>query len=112
MPNTAALKPEFFSTLPTIIKDKQAEKLGVTTEELQLHALSTSAGWKVLEQYIKDVLEDLDNITDQSMAQGLSLEDIGRNALVANLSKGLIKKIMAKVTDAREAVEKPDGTAT
>lgn len=97
-----AIKPSFFNSLPTIIKEQEAKNKGVTEEELELVALSHSGGWKVLKEYTESLIKDLDNGTAIAMAQGLPFDEIGRNAVVINLAKGIIKRILDKVEDARE----------
>jgi len=108
--STTALRPGFFNTLSTIKKDEKVIGASISNDERHLHALSSHAGWQIIDSYTRSLLDDLDNMTEVSMAQGLSLEEIGRNALVANLAKGVIKHILQKVEDAKEAVDKPDGT--
>lgn len=105
-----AIKPSFFSTLPTLVKEAEAEKLGLTDEERHLYRLSQHAGWRVLRGFTEDLLGDLDRGTETAMAQGLPFEEIGRNAVVINLAKSIVKRILQKVDDAVEANEKPDGT--
>lgn len=110
MKDAQALRPTFFNTLPTLIKEEEAKKAGVTVEERHLYSLVGHQGWEILEDYTQSLLKDLDNVTEAAMAQGLSLEEIGRNALVANLAKGIVKRILEKVQDAKEACEREDGT--
>lgn len=110
MADPTAIKPVFFQNLPTFVAEQQAKETGTGDEEQHLHALSTHTGWKIIDQYARDLLKDMDEVTDLSMAQGLPLEEIGRNALVANLAKGVIKRILQKVDDAVEAVERANGT--
>lgn len=105
-----AIKPSFMTGLPIradLSTGKPIENIG--DEEKHLEALSRHSGWRVLETYIDDLMDELERITDAGMAQGLSLEEIGRNALVANLSKGMIRRIKEKVQDAKEAVDKENG---
>lgn len=101
-----ALKPDFFNRLPTLLVEESAKKADVSEEEMKLAALSNSGGWFVLEEYIDSLLKDLDQGTESAMAQGLPFEEIGRNAVVINLAKGVINRIKQKVQDGREAVEK------
>jgi len=100
-----ALRPEFFSNLKTIVEDQKAKAKGVSTEEQLLFSLSNHAGWRILNEYIDNIIRDLDKGTATAMAQGLPFEEIGRNAVVIDLAKGVIKNIQDKVNDAREAVE-------
>lgn len=109
--DTEALKPSgFFSGLPKSVNPAVKDDIvSIGDEERSLAALSNHSGWTVLKTFIDRQLDDLDEVTNAGMIQGLSLEDIGRNALVANLTKGIVKRIKQKVEDAREAVEKEDG---
>lgn len=101
-----AIKPEkLFFNLPTLVKDKEAEKKGVTVEERTLGALANSSGWQVLSEFIDNIVSDLDNVNEVAISQGASFAEIGRNTVVINLAKGVIKKIVDKVNDAREVCE-------
>ncbi len=105
--DTSAVRPSFYSGLPDSINPAQrAEVVDIGDEERSLAALTNHTGWVVLNEFIEEQLKDLDEVTNAGMIQGLSLEDIGRNALVANLAKGIIRRIQQKVEDSREAVEK------
>lgn len=107
--NQSALKPNFFSTLPSL-QDKKAEVAGASDEERQLYALSQTAGWRVFKDLTDELLKDLDHGTETAMAQGLPFEEIGRNAVVINLAKGIILKQLQKVQDATDACENLNGT--
>lgn len=110
MNSNQALRPEFFAELPSVVKEQQAKSKGISEEEQHIYAMSQSAGWNLVKQFAKDLIADLERVTEISMQQGLSFEEIGRNALVASLSKGVIMRVLTKVSDAEEAMEKPDGT--
>lgn len=109
MDEQGALKPAYFSNLPTFIKEQQAKAKGVTPEEEHYNALSKHTGYKQLKAYANSLMEDLERVTDSAMSQGLTWEEIGRNAVVANLAKGLVKRIFERVDDAVEACERKDG---
>lgn len=107
-----ALRPDYYVTqLPTFIKDKEAEKKGATDEERQLMAMSETAGWHIFLDYTESAIDDLDNLTAVLMSQGATEEEIGRNTIVVTLTKSIIKKLVDKVNDAKEACEesKPSG---
>jgi len=107
-----ALKPDFFmSNMPSLVADKVAEKKGATDEERMLYVLSKSAGWKILSEYIDNLLEDLDKINEMAIEKGATFDVVGQNQVVINLAKSLIKKITTKVDDAKEACEKPEEPA-
>lgn len=103
--NKQAMRPSFFNSFPTLIKEEEAKKKGVTQDEQDLYALSQFDGWKILKSYIDDLVKDMDDGTALAMKQGLPFEEIGRNAVVIDLAKGIIKRIVNKVEDARDAVE-------
>jgi hypothetical protein len=104
-----AIKPEFFpANMPSIKKDEEAKKKGVTEEERHLYALSGTAGWRVLSKYAEDMLGDLDNINKIAMEQGMGFEEIGRNSVVVTQTKDIIRRLLNKVIDAVEACEKQD----
>lgn len=107
--DNSAIKSDFFSTMPSLNQEKQM-KHDVTDEERLLYSLSQQGGWRVLKTYINEILTDLDGATSQAMASGLPFEEIGRNAVVVSLAKDIIKKIVNKTEDAKEACEALDGT--
>lgn len=92
--------------MPTFVKEEEVKKSGLMDEEKHLYSLSHHAGWKILEKYSQELLNDLDQVTNLALTQGLELEEIGKNAVVANLAKGIIKRILQKVEDSVESVEK------
>lgn len=98
-----AFKPTYIN-FP--IKEEKKVEGKATDEEISLQALSVTSGWKVLSEYIDRLLKDLDNITSKSMETGLSLEEIGKNAVVADMAKGIVNRIKTKVSDAKEIVER------
>ena len=106
MKDSQAIRPgSFFEALPSVVKDIEARKKGLTPEEQEYFVLSQTAGWK---QFLKDadlLMRDLDQGTATAMAQGLPFEEIGRNAVVIDLAKGIIKRLIEKVEDAREVVD-------
>jgi hypothetical protein len=108
-----AVRPKF--VLPNFIQEKKAESKDATEEEQQLAGMSRSAGWKILRDYIDEMTTGLDGINETAISQGGSFADIGRNTVVINLAKSVIKKIVDKVEDAKEACERreePRGKGT
>jgi len=103
--NQAVRPDSYFSSLPNVIKDEEAKKKGTTEEERALMALSETMGWKILSEYIDRLVEDLDNVSGLAIADGATFEEIGRNTVVVNLAKGVIKRIKDKVADAKEICE-------
>ena len=96
----SAIRPDIFtSQLPTFIKEKKAEAKGISEEEQQLARISRSGGWKVLKEYMEE-------LNEAAVEGGASFEQLGQNTLVITQTKGVLKKILNKVEDAREAVDK------
>jgi len=104
--DSQAIRPDsYFSSMPSVIKDEEAKKKGTTEEERALMALSETMGWKILNEFIDHLVEDLDEVSSRAIAEGATFEEIGRNTLVVNLAKGIIKRVKDKVADAKEICE-------
>lgn len=101
-----ALKPDFFlKNIPSLLRDQEAEKKGATDEERDLYAMSQTRGWQIFNEFSSRVVSELDSVNKLAISQGASLEEIGRNAIVINLSQDVISKLLNKVADAIEACE-------
>jgi hypothetical protein len=105
MKKAEAIRPDFFAKIPSLAKDKEAEKKGATKEERLLYGMSGTAGWRVLRQFIDEVLEDLDKLNEKAIEQGADFEEIGKNTLVVSMAKGVIERIVNKVEDAKESID-------
>ncbi len=102
-----AIKPDYlFSRLPSFVKNAEADKAGMDEDEIMLADMGESRGWHLLKDFIDLVVGDLDQINETAIASGADFEEIGRNTLVISLSKGIIKRIVDKVEDAKEARDK------
>lgn len=100
-----AVKPDFFANIPSLKKDEEAAKRGAGEEERLLYAMSQTAGWKLFSGTATRLIEELDQLLDSSVSSGASIEDIGKNTIVVSLSKGVIKRLLNTVRDAKEACE-------
>lgn len=105
-----APRPDFFTNLPSLQGSEGVKNQEVSVEEQQLYALSEQVGWKVFSSYVAQVMEEMVAANEEAVSQGLSLEDIGLNTAVIAKTKRLVRQIMNKVEDAREACQKPDGS--
>jgi hypothetical protein len=86
----------------------QAQEKGIleiTDEERVLHAMSQSGGWKVFEDIAKRATAELATFNRTAIANGVSLEEIGRNTVVISMVQDLVEKLFNKVKDAKEACE-------
>ena len=101
-----ALHPQFIpSSLPSLAKDKVAEKAGATKEERLLNSMSITGGWRVLTELIDELLDDLDNVNRQAIEAGADFEEVGKNTFVVSMTKEIIRMMLNKVEDARESCE-------
>jgi len=105
-----AIKPDkFFSNLPAFIKEKEAEGKGLTDEEKILGSGANTSFWQTLKSFIEEVTENLDEVNEMAISQGSGYEEIGKNTIVISLAKGIIKRIIDRVGDAKEALEGEKG---
>ena len=99
-----AIRPDkFFASIPSLADSTEGATVAeITEEEKILASLAESSGWRVLSEFIKRVTNDLDNVNVVAISQGASFEEVGRNAVVIGLAKGVIEKIVNRVLDAKE----------
>lgn len=100
-----AIRPGFFTTF-SVAKDEEAKTKGVTDEERMLYGLSQSAGWAILTQEIEQLLQEMDSMNDKAIEAGADYEELGKNTLVISLAKNVIRRIVNRVNDAKEACER------
>ena len=67
--------------------------------------MSITGGWGVLKGHVDGLLNDLDSLNDQAIESGAGFEEIGRNTLIINMTKGIIKRMLDKVEDAKDSCE-------
>jgi len=97
-----ALRPEIFN-IKGFINQKQEDD-EATVEEKILAAGADQMFWKTLKTYFDNSIQQLEQINESAIAGGMPLEEIGRNALVISQVKGVLRKIVNVVGDAKEAV--------
>jgi len=103
----AALRPDvFIGNLPSLVKQDQASKKGASTEEIQLAAMAESVGWSIFKKFVDSVKEDLEQLNEMAIEAGKSKEEIGENAIVISLTRGIINKIINYVEDAKDSCAK------
>jgi len=101
-----AVKPDrFFSNLPAFLGEKEVKKGELADEEKILGTGANTAFWKTLKDFIEEVSRNLDEVNEVAISQGANYEEVGKNTIVISLAKGIIKKIIDRVEDAREACE-------
>lgn len=107
MADKGALKPEIFN-IPSFIREEKDEE-ALTAEEKILAAGADTSFWKTLRRNFENAIETLDQINESAMANGMPVEEIGRNAIVISQVKGVLRKIVDQVQDAKEALENERG---
>ena len=99
-----AIKPNYFVSIPTLDVERTAGA-EPTDEERALYAMSVSSGWHFFKETLEATNRELNNINKEAIAQGLPLEEIGRNAIVITLVQGIIERLLNKVGDAVDVCE-------
>lgn len=100
-----AVKPDFFTNFSSLKRDEELSKKGITDEERSYYSMSLTKGWKLFIRDIENLENDLEQLNDAGVANGMPYEELGRNAVVTSLVKGILKRMVAKIQDAKEACE-------
>lgn len=100
-----AIRPDLFLNLDTLKKEREAEAKGATEEETALYSMSKTLGWKHFNRIAEDLVKELENMNDQAVMSGMTYEELGRNTVVLSLVRGIIRRLLTKVSDAREVCE-------
>lgn len=98
-----ALRPQSF-TMQSFIKEEKPQ-MEFTVEEEILAAGADKMFWKTLKKHFESNVEQLELMNETAIANGLPFDEIGRNALVISQVKGVLRKIINTVEDAKEAVD-------
>jgi hypothetical protein len=101
-----AIRPDFFINVPALAKAQSVES--ATDDEKSLYALSKTSGWALFKQIAEQTILELNNVNKVAISQGLPLEEIGRNAIVVSLAQEAIERLLNRVLDASEAIEKAE----
>jgi hypothetical protein len=100
---SGALKPEILNIPNWISKEKRTDIEELTQDEKVLASGSDNTFWRTLKRYFQDTINQLDQINDAAIANGMPMEEIGRNAIVISQVKGVLNKVINVVDDAKEA---------
>ena len=100
-----AIRPDFyFKQMPSIQEaDSEAIKRGASEEERQIYAMTQTAGWRIIAEFMGELYNDLGEVNKTAIANGASLEEIGRNTVVVSLTQEILDKVLNKVSDSVEA---------
>ena len=100
-----AMRPEFFSKLPSAKRSEELDKKGITDEEQFLYGLSQTAGWDVFTKKKDVLLREMDSLQEAAIASGVSKEEIGENAIIINMARGVINRLWKFIDDSKETCE-------
>src|SRR3990167_6602292 len=98
MKDTKAIRPGSFN-FQDYIKEDREQPLKPNEEEQILSQGKQGAFWKTLRKYFDNELTQLDLIQDNAIARGATRDQIGENAVVISLTKGVLKRIIHRVED-------------
>jgi hypothetical protein len=101
-----AVRPAFFTHMPSLEK-KDEEK--IPDEEQFLFGMSKTAGWDVFTKRKESLLHDMDIFQETTIASGGNEAEIGKNAIIISMVKGVIQRLWTMVDDAKEACEPSGG---
>jgi hypothetical protein len=101
MKDDQALRPEALSFKNFEVVKKP--EIDDTAEEQILANGADNTFWKIVRGYFDNSIQQLEQINEQAIAQGLPFDEIGRNALVISQVKGVLRKITNVVEDAKES---------
>lgn len=105
-----AVRPDFFANFASLKKkEDELNKKGITEEEQAYYSMSLSKGWQLFSNDAQNLLKELDLFVDNAVIAGLSREEIGEKTIVVSLAKGVIRRLLEKVEDCKEACEQPEG---
>lgn len=100
-----AIRPDFMN-LPSLKLDGEAKEKGATEEERALYGMYNTGGWKLFEERAEKLISDMEQLNDVAVANGLPYEELGKNTVVISLAKGVLRKLLNLVSDAKEACER------
>lgn len=99
-----ALRP---TNLPTDFSSLEEEPVDsfeeLQDEEESLAYIARTNGWQLITEEMDKVCEELDQMVVEAMQTGMSFEELGKRTAVKELTKDAIRRIAAKVEDARTA---------
>jgi hypothetical protein len=103
-----AIRPEFSLRLPSLKQDEETGN-GVTDEEKFLYGMSQTSGWPIFTQKKDELLRDFDDVQSVAIASGKTREEIGENAIIIDMARGVINRLWKFIEDSKEACESSAG---
>ena len=90
--------------LRTLKSESEAKEKGIDTEDQFIGDMGMTKGWKILDEFIDRIKDDLDKSVRLLMEQGASREVIGDRTIVKELCKEVLDRVQNKVYDAVESI--------
>lgn len=103
MEDKQALRPNFINGGFASLEKEEEEQSDSELEEEALGNLSLTGGWKIIDDYIQELEDELDGMVRGLMAAGASFEEIGQRATVKEVAKDALEKVRARIRDAKDA---------
>lgn len=97
------IRPDYFAPIRPRLP-KQADEATDNADEQALAGLANHDGWRVLVAFIEQEIDNLEQINKTAIEAGATFDEIGRNAVLVQLCKEELLRVIQKVTDARESI--------
>lgn len=104
-----AVRPDFFSSIPSMKRDEELTEKGVTDAEKFLYAMSQTSGFVEFTRLKDELLKSMESYQESAIANGAGKEEIGENAILISMVKGVINRLWNFTEDAKEACESGSG---
>jgi len=104
-----ALRPtnNFFSDFSSLGKSEEQKELpALKEEEEQLAHLARTDGWDLFTKIVNEYIDEMDGMVRSAMDAGAGFEEIGRKTAVKEITKDVLKKLVSRVEEAREASDR------
>jgi hypothetical protein len=99
-----ALRPNFYKEFTSVIeKVDEGDKLD--DEQKALAHISRFKGWMLFKQYAEEIKKEIDEMVSVAISTGASDAEIGQRAVVKELTKLTIDRLIERVEDARRATD-------
>jgi hypothetical protein len=99
-----AIKPNFYQEFSTKVEEEVTENVA-NKDQQALAYITRFKGWELLKAYEGRLEELLDSMVNEAMVN-MSMRELGERTMVKELSKLVLKSLIRKAEDARNAEEK------
>lgn len=103
--DSSAIRPNFYQQFTSGVDEIKQESIPDEKQQA-LAYIGQFKGWKILKEYEQRLEEYLDTLVSEAMASGSSVAEIGERTMVKELTKFVLRSLIAKVEDAKRSTEK------